>query len=71
MPKDFLENLELYAENNAICFVGMGFFDVGINVFLGKWDYIYDHYVHLTKEKRPKEEVIAELKSCLLPIKPR
>jgi len=42
MPKDFLENLEAYAENEAICFVGLGFFDVGVHVMLGWWDKLYD-----------------------------
>lgn len=72
MPKDFLENLEAYAENEVICFKGLGFFDVGLHVMFGWWDKIYDqHYVHLTKEKRSREEVIAFLKSCLKPVPPR
>lgn len=72
MPKEFLDNIENYAEHNVICFVGLGFFDVGIHVMCGWWDKIYDeHYVHLTKEKRPREEVIAWLKACLRPIEPR
>jgi len=38
----------------------------------GWWDKIYDeHYVHLTKEKRSREEVIAMLKASLKPIAPR
>jgi len=72
MPKDFLENLEAYAEHEVICFKGLGFFDVGVHVMMGWWDKIYDeHYVHLTKEKRSREEVIAFLKSCLKPVPAR
>lgn len=71
MPKHFLDNLEEFAKNDVICFENLGFFHVGAFVHLGWWDKLYDHYVHLTKEKRPREEVIAFLKSCLDPIQPR
>lgn len=50
-------------------FDNAGFFDMGIFVMMGWWDYIAEnHYVHLTKDKRPKEEIIALLKSCVKPI---
>lgn len=72
MPLHFLENLEEYAESKVLIFDGVGFFDVGLHVFFGWWDALYDnHYVHMTKEKRSREVVIAELKSFLKPIAPR
>lgn len=71
MPKHFLDNIEEFAANDVMCFENMGFIDIGICVHLGWWDTLYDHYVHLTKEKRTKEDVIGQLKSCLKPIKPR
>lgn len=50
----------------------LAFFDVGIHVMFGWWDKIYDeHYVHLTKDKRSREEVISFLKESLKPITPR
>lgn len=68
MPKHFLDNLETYAENNALIFDGLGFFDIGLHVFMGWWDGLADHYVHLSKEKKTKEEVIANLKLRCTPI---
>jgi hypothetical protein len=69
MPAEFLNNLDKYAENKAVVFDGMGFFDVGLNIMLGNWDLLFDHYVHLGKHKRSKDEVIKDLKYRLIPIK--
>ena len=71
MPKHFLDNLEEFAKNDILCFDNLGFLDIGICVHLGWWDKLYDHFVHLTKEKRPREQIIAQLKSYLKPIGPR
>ena len=68
MPSQFLKNLEKYAENDAVVFDGLGFFDIGLHVFMGWWDSLAEHYVHFTKEKKSKEEVIAMLKVRLQPI---
>ena len=68
MPSHFMKNLEKYAENDALVFQQVGFFDIGLHVFLGWWDALADHYVHLTKEKISKEEVIKKLKLRLKPI---
>ena len=68
MPSHFLKNLEKYAENDAIVFDGLGFFDIGLHVFMGWWDSLAEHYVHFTKEKKSNEEVIALLKERLQPI---
>ena len=69
MPAEFLKDLDKYAENGAVVFDGLGFFDVGVNVMLGNWEKLYEHYVHLGKHKRSKEEVIKDLKYRLIPIK--
>lgn len=69
MPSEFLKNIDKYHESKAVVFDGLGFFDVGLNVMLGNWDTLYEHYVHLGKTKRNKEEVIADLKNRLVPIK--
>lgn len=68
MPFEFMNNLDQYAEHKAVVFDNLGFFDVGILVMSGKWDTLYDHYVHLGLEKKSKEEVIADLKLRLKPI---
>ena len=68
MPSHFMKNLEKYAEHDALVFEKLGFFDIGLHVFLGWWDALADHYVHLTKEKISKEEVVEKLKLRLKPI---
>jgi len=68
MPAEFLNNIDKYAENKAIVFEGIGFFDVGVKVMLGQWDSLYQHYVHFGQEKKTKEEVIEDLKMRLKPI---
>ena len=69
MPSHFMKNLEKYAEHDALIFDQLGFFDIGLHVFCGWWDALADHYVHLTKEKLSKEDVIKKLKLRLKPIK--
>lgn len=69
MPAEFLKDIDTYAKNGAVVFDGLGFFDVGVNVMMGNWDTLFEHYVHLGKEKRSKEEVIKDLKYRLVPIK--
>ena len=44
------------------------FNDVGIAVFTHNWQWLYDHYVHLTKEKKTLKEMTKEFKLRLKPI---
>jgi hypothetical protein len=64
----FLHNIEKYVEHDVLVFDGLGFFDIGLNVMLGRLDVLADHYVHFTKEKRSQDEIIKELKLRLQPI---
>lgn len=68
MPAHFLENLERFRDNGAVVFHSCFFNDVGMAVMLGNWQWLYDHYVHLTPEKRSFEEVKADLQARLAPI---
>jgi hypothetical protein len=68
LPYEFLNNLDLYAQNKCVVFDNLGFFDVGDLVMLRRCDTLYDHYVHLGLEKKSKEEVIADLKLRLTAI---
>ena len=52
-----------------LVFDGLGFFDIGLNVMLGRLDLLADHVVQFTKEKKCKEDIVAELKLRLKPIK--
>lgn len=64
----FLTNLEQYVDSGVIVFDGIGPFDVGILTFTGQLDKLADHMVHFTKDKKPKEELIQELKARLVPV---
>ena len=44
---------------------------MGLYVILGWWEKLSEHYVHLTKEKKSKDEIIKYLKTRVLPIKKR
>ena len=68
LASHFLNNIEKYVANDVLIFDGLGFFDIGLNVFLGRLDVLADHYVHFTKEKKSKSEIIKELKVRLQPI---
>lgn len=35
----------------------------------GNWDKLYEHYVHLGTQKKSRDEVVADLKLRLKPIK--
>lgn len=64
----FLTNLEKYAENDTLVFDGLGFFDIGLFTMIGRLDILADHLVQFTKEKKKKEEIIAELQRRLKPV---
>lgn len=68
MPYHFLQNLEKFRDCGAVVFHSCFFNDVGIAVMTGNWKWLYDHYVHLTPEKRSFEEVKADLQIRLKPI---
>lgn len=64
----FLTNLEKYVENDTLVIDGLGVPEVGFFCFIGRLDIVADHVVHFTKEKRPKEDIIADLKMRLKPV---
>ena len=68
LASHFLNNIEKYVANDVLVFDGLGFFDIGLNVMLGRFEFLADHYVHFTKEKRSNAEIIKELKIRLQPI---
>jgi fatty acid desaturase len=41
MPYEFINNIDRYAECNAIVFDGLSIFEVGVNVMLGNWDTLF------------------------------
>merc|ERR1712020_143538 len=49
MPSHFMNNLEKYAENNAVVFQGIDVFGIGFNVFIGRWDLLADWVIVFTR----------------------
>eukprot|EP00850_Spirogloea_muscicola_P011254 SM000069S20691 [mRNA] locus=s69:213200:215070:+ [translate_table: standard] len=69
LPKRFIETLGKHAEEDALVFNGLGFFDVGILVFAGRLDVLANRYVNLGQKQRSQEEIIALLRERLRPIR--
>jgi len=69
LPTKFLASLDDYAENDGLIFTGVGFFDVGVAVMLGKIDWLADRYVHVGQPARTREQIIALLHHRLQPVR--
>ncbi len=52
----------------ALAFQGIGVFEVGLAVFLGRYDYLLDHLVTPGAAGKERSELAAMLKSRLRPI---
>jgi hypothetical protein len=61
-PDELNENLEAYAQNDAIIFRKLDYFMVWVNLMLKRYDTLAEHYVPLDDRERSKEEIIALLK---------
>jgi len=68
MPGEFEANIATYAKERAIVFEGIDFFIVWLFLMLGRFDWLAKHYVSLDGKKRDEGEIIALLKSRLVPI---
>jgi hypothetical protein len=68
LPQDFLDNREMYARAGAIVFEGVDFFLVSLLLWTGSWGTLARRYVRLDGQPRSDEEVIAMLKSRVLPV---
>lgn len=68
MPGEFEANVATYAKERAIVFEGIDFFIVWLFLMLGRFDWLAKHYVSLDRKKRDEGEIIALLKSRLVPI---
>jgi hypothetical protein len=61
-PQELLDNLDAYAENDAIIFEGLDFFLVWVNLMLKRYGKLADHYVAIDDRDRSRDEIIALLK---------
>lgn len=69
MPADLLDNREKYIEAGAVVFEGIDFFLVSILLWTGQWKTLARRYVRLDGEPRSDDDVIAELRARVVPVK--
>ena len=62
-PQELEDEVDKYAENDAIIFEGIDFFIVWLFLMLKRYDWLADRFVDLREEKREKDEIIALIKS--------
>ncbi|MCC6812111.1 MAG: fatty acid desaturase [Deltaproteobacteria bacterium] len=63
MPKDFRDNVQSYASEDAIVFHGIDFFVVWLFLMLGRYDLLARRVVSLDGKARSEAEIIAWLKT--------
>ena len=61
-PQELQDDLQKYAEADAIIFRKLDFFMVWVFLMLKRYDKLADHYVPIDDRQRGKEEIIALLK---------
>jgi fatty acid desaturase len=69
LPKDLLDNAELYRREDAVVFEGIDFFMVSVLLWTGSWKTLAKRFVRLDGKPRTDEEVIAMLKARVHPLK--
>jgi fatty acid desaturase len=68
-PVEFEKALPEYGAHDAIVFDGVDYFQIWLNMMLGRWGYLADKFVHLEgAPTRNKQEVIAFLQSRVQPV---
>jgi hypothetical protein len=67
LPTEFLENRAQYHANGCVVFERLDFFMVSVLLWLGRYDVLANHFVELGAERRPREHIIAFLKSRTRP----
>ncbi|EKX47855.1 hypothetical protein GUITHDRAFT_69166 [Guillardia theta CCMP2712] len=68
LPTSFMRSLDKYAKEGGLVFEGIDNMAVGYLTFSGQLDKLAEHYVQLGPVEWTKEEIVAELKSRLVPI---
>ncbi|MFO0675248.1 MAG: fatty acid desaturase [Polyangiaceae bacterium] len=68
MPSDFEKNVARYAEEGAIVFDGIDFFQVWMFLMARRYDKLAAHYVNLSDQPKSKDSIVALLKERTRPI---
>ncbi|HKY37733.1 MAG TPA: fatty acid desaturase [Polyangiaceae bacterium] len=68
-PVEFQNALPEYAAHDAVVFNGVDYFQIWLNMMLGRWGFLADKFVQLDGAPvRTRDEVIAFLKSRVQPV---
>lgn len=67
-PEYFRSNLDKFAENRSVVFAGLNFLDIFILLMRKRYDLLAERFVSLGGQFKNDEEVIAHLKSRVVPI---
>jgi hypothetical protein len=68
MPEEFEQNRKLYADNDAVVFQGIDYFQIWLYLMLKRYDWLAERFVELRDEPRSKEEIIALLRARTRPL---
>jgi fatty acid desaturase len=69
MPNEFRKNLKVYADADAIVFRGVDFFIVSLALWAKRYRWLASKYVQIGERDLSEDEIIAKMKSRLLPVK--
>lgn len=69
LPQKFMDTLDKHAEEDALVFEGIGFFDVGVFVFTGQLRALAKRYVNIGQKQRSIDELVELMKERLRPIR--
>lgn len=71
MPTDFLNKRELYAQDDAVVFEGVDYFQVWALLMAKRYDVLAKHFVDLRDTPRSEREIVALLKHRTQPVHPQ
>ncbi|MCW3109734.1 MAG: fatty acid desaturase [Segetibacter sp.] len=63
MPKDFLQNIEKYKQNEVVIFAGLDYFQIWFLLMIKNYKYLSKKFVCLSDTGVPNEKIVAFLKS--------
>jgi len=73
LPQYFLDNQDKFLQNGCITFEGLDYVEIGVLLFLGRYEQLAKHYVHLgpPESRKSDKEVVELFKEWVKPIQPR
>ena len=69
MPIDFMDNLATYRETRSIVFRKLDYFIIWLLLMAKQYKFLSRFFVDLSEKKMTRDEIIALMKSRMLPAK--